>query len=320
MYNDLWPSSIIQSLFGIQYPIIQAGMVWASGWKLCSAASKAGCLGLIGAGSMKPDLLREHIQKTQISLRDKYPFGVNIPLQRGDAEELVQVCVEERVKIIFTSAGNPGLYTEKLKGLGITVVHVTPTAKLAKKCEQRGVDAVVCEGTEAGGHNGLDEITTFSLIPQVRDAVSIPVIAAGGIVDGRGIAAALALGANGVQIGTRFAVTVESSASDRYKQAVVEAGETDTTLSLKNVIPTRMIKTPFAIQCVEYERRGAPSEETSALLGRGRERAGIFEGDWEAGQFEAGMSSALINDIPSVEECVKRLIAEYETTISKFRQ
>ncbi|RQV93701.1 nitronate monooxygenase [bacterium] len=313
-----WPGNKIQKLFDIQHPIIQAGMVWVSGWKLCAAASKTGCLGLLGAGSMKPQLLREHIQKTQSALGSDFPFGVNIPLQREDNKELVQVCIDEGVKVVFTSAGNPGLYTEHLKKLGMKVVHVAPTAKLAKKCEERGVDAVVCEGTEAGGHNGLDEIPTFSLVPQVRDAVSIPVIAAGGIVDGRGIAAALTLGADGVQIGTRFAVTVESSAADRYKQAVIEAGETDTVLTLKNTVPTRMIKNPFVAQCIAYERRGATPEETIQLMGKGRERAGIFEGNWEEGQFEAGTSSALIKDIPTVEDCVKRLLRDYTKTIQKW--
>ncbi len=318
MSSPNWPSNRIQDLFGIQYPIIQAGMVWVSGWKLCAAVSKVGCLGLIGAGSMKPELLREHIQKTQSALGSEAPFGVNIPLQREDNKDLVQICIDEGVKIVFTSAGNPGLYTEHLKKLGIKVVHVAPTAKLARKCEQRGVDAVVCEGTEAGGHNGLDEIPTFSVVPMVRDAVSIPVIAAGGIVDGRGIAAALTLGADGVQIGTRFAVTVESSASDIYKQAVIKAGETDTVLTLKSAVPTRMIKNPFVEQCLAFEKRGATPDETAQLMGKGRERAGIFEGDWQEGQFEAGTSSALITNLPTVENCVSNLILDYTATIQKW--
>lgn len=318
MKDIYWPNRRIQQLFNIQYPIIQAGMVWVSGWKLCAAVSKAGCLGLLGAGSMKPELLREHIQKTQSALGSQFPFGVNIPLQREDNKALVQVCIDEGVKIVFTSAGNPGLYTEHLKQLGMKVVHVAPTAKLARKCEERGVDAVVCEGTEAGGHNGLDEIPTFSLVPQVRDAVSIPVIAAGGIVDGRGIAAALMLGADGVQIGTRFAVTMESSAAERYKQAVVEAGETDTVLTLKNTVPTRMIKNPFVTQCVSYEKRGATPEETAQLMGKGRERMGIFEGNWDEGQFEAGTSSGLIKDIPAVADCVQHLLEDYHKTIQQW--
>lgn len=266
---------------------------------------------MIGAGSMKPELLREHIQKTRGALMDGTPFAVNVPLLRGDVHELIQVCIDEQIRIVFTSAGNPALFTETLKKSGAVVVHVVPTAKLAKKCEERGVDAVVCEGTEAGGHNGVDEIPTFVLVPQVRDAVKIPVIAAGGITDGRGILAALALGADGVQIGTRFAATQESSSHERFKQAIVEAGETDTVLSLKKIGPTRMIKTPFARTSVEYEQRCATAEELQELLGRKREMRGMFEGDWEEGQFEAGMGSAMIRDVPTVESLVTRLLAEY---------
>jgi enoyl-[acyl-carrier protein] reductase II len=313
-----WPNSRIGDLFGIRYPIIQAGMVWASGWELCVAASRAGCLGQIGAGSMTPEILRIHVQKANATLGSDIPFGVNIPLQRDDHAALIQVCIDEGVRIVFTSAGNPGLYTAKLKELEITVVHVAPTTKLAKKCEERGVDAVVCEGAEAGGHNGLDEISTMALVPQVCDAVSIPVIAAGGIVDGRGIAAALALGADGVQLGTRFAVTKESSASKRYKRAVIEAEEPDTALTLMNVTPTRMIKNPFVEECIVYAQRGATSVETAELLGRGRERMGIFEGNWEEGQFEASMASALINDLPTVTELVDRLLKEYTEAISRI--
>ncbi len=306
----------VTDLFNIQYPIVQAGMVWASGWKLCAACSKAGCLGLIGAGSMKPDLLREHIQKTKSALGGEYSFGVNIPLQRQDAGNLVDVCFEEGIKIIFTSAGNPALFTQRLKDVGVIVTHVVPSAKLACKAEDRGVDAVVAEGTEAGGHNGVDEIPSFVLIPQVRDAVKIPVIAAGGIADGRGMAAAMALGADGVQIGTRFAATVESSASDRYKQAVIEAGEADTVLSLKALAPVRMIKNPFALKAVELERRGASAEELRALLdAQKRERKGIFEGDWEEGQFEAGMGVGMIHEILPVATVVKRIVSEYHRTL-----
>lgn len=286
-------------------------MVWTSGWKLCVAVARTGCLGMIGAGSMKPELLRQHIHEARRALSAGTPFAVNVPLLRGDVKELIQVCLDEEVKIVFTSAGNPALYTGTLKKSGATVVHVVPTAKLARKSEERGVDAVVCEGTEAGGHNGVDEIPTFVLVPQVRDAVNIPVIAAGGIVDGRGILAALALGADGVQIGTRFAATKESSSSERYKQAVVDAGESDTVLSLKKIGPTRMIKTPFALKCIEYEQRCATPEELHELLGRKREQRGIFEGDWEDGQFEAGMGASLIHDVPTVETLVNRMLAEY---------
>lgn len=266
---------------------------------------------MIGAGSMKPDLLREHIHKTKTELGSELPFAVNVPLLRGDVEELIQVCIDEQIKIVFTSAGNPALFTERFKNAGAVVVHVVPTAKLAKKCEQRGVDAVVCEGTEAGGHNGADEIPTFVLVPQVRDAVEIPVIAAGGIADGRGMLAAFALGADGVQIGTRFAATVESSSHDRFKQAIVEAGETDTVLSLKNIGPTRMIKSPFALECVDFEKRGATPDETRVLLDRKREMKGMFEGNWDEGQFEAGMGVALIHDVPTVDAMVARLLDEY---------
>ncbi len=308
----------ITSLYGIRYPIVQAGMVWTSGWKLCVAVSRSGCLGQIGSGSMKPELLSEHIHKARAALAGAYPFGVNIPLQRGDAAQLVDVCIDEGVKIVFTSAGNPALFTAKLKSAGITVTHVAPSAKLAKKAAERGVDAIVCEGFEAGGHDGIDEITTFVLVPQVCEAVSVPVIAAGGIVNGKGIAAALALGADGVQIGTRFAATVESSASERYKQAVVAAGEADTVLSLKNIGPTRMIKNPFALKCVECERRGAAPEEMRQLLGDRRERLGIFEGNWEEGQFEAGMGAGMIHDILPVQDVVSHLLREYEETIQSL--
>ncbi len=313
-----WPDDRLQKLFGIELPIVQAGMVWTSGWKLCVAAARTGCLGMIGAGSMKPDLLRAHICNARTTLPDGTPFAVNLPLMRSDVKELAQVCLDERIKIVFTSAGNPGLLTETFKKSGAIVVHVVPTAKLAKKCEERGVDAVVCEGTEAGGHNGVDEIPTFVLVPQVCDAVSVPVIAAGGISDGRGVLAALSLGADGVQIGTRFAATIESSSHDRFKQAVVDAGETDTVLSLRNIGPTRMIKSPFAMKCIELEHRGASPEETRALLNHKRERMGIFEGNWEEGQFEAGMGAGMINDVPTVELMVSRLLDEYRAAHARM--
>jgi enoyl-[acyl-carrier protein] reductase II len=309
----------VRELFGIRYPIIQAGMVWVSGWKLCAAVSKAGGLGLIGAGSMKPELLREHLRKAKAALGTENPYGVNIPLLRGDAAELIQTCLDEGVKIFFTSAGNPAVYTQKLRDAGAVVVHVVPSAKLARKAEERGVHAVVCEGTEAGGHNGIDEIPTFVLVPQVRDAVEIPVIAAGGIADGRGIAAAFALGADGVQIGTLFAATMESSASERYKQAVIAAGETDTVLSLKCIGPARMIKNPYALRTVEYEKRGASVEETRELLGSKRERLGIFEGDWDEGQFEAGMGAGLIREILPAAIVMEKLVKEYRDSVEGLR-
>ena len=268
---------------------------------------------------MKPDLLREHIRKTQAGSGQEFSFGVNIPLLRGDVEEIVRVCLDEGVKIVFTSAGNPALFTPRLKAAGAIVAHVVPSAKLAKKAEERGVDIVVCEGTEAGGHDGVDEIPTFVLVPQVCEAVKVPVIAAGGIVNGRGIAAALALGAEGVQIGTRFAATVESSASERFKQAVVAAGEADTVLTLKRVTPTRMIRNPFAIKVADMERRGATEEELRALLDDAkRERRGIFEGDWEEGQFEAGMGAGMIHDIPPVATVLQNLVSEYRQALREL--
>ncbi len=269
---------------------------------------------------MKPDLLREHIRDAQSALSGEFPFAVNLPLERKDASELADTCIESGVRIVFTSAGNPALLTSRFKAAGITVAHVVPTAKHARKAEERGVDVVVCEGTEAGGHNGLDELTTLVLIPLVREAVSLPVIAAGGIVNGRQMAAAMMLGADGVQIGTRFAATMESSAHARYKQAVVDAGETDTVLTLKNVVPVRMIKSPFALKCVELEKRGAPRDEAEALLGHKRERAGLFEGNWEQGEFEAGMGAGLIHEILPAADVVQNLIYEYNEVVLQMRQ
>jgi enoyl-[acyl-carrier protein] reductase II len=263
---------------------------------------------------MKPDLLREHIAKAQAALGD-LPFGVNVPLLRGDAQQLIETCLASGVRIVFTAAGNPAAYTAMLKAAGVIVFHVVPSAKLARKAAERGVDAVVCEGTEAGGHNGVDEIPTFVLVPQVRAAVEIPVIAAGGIVNGAQVAAALALGADGVQIGTRFAATVEASSSARYKQAVLDADEAATVLSLRAIGPTRMIKNPFALRAVEAERRGADGEELRRLLDEKRERRGIFEGDWEEGQFEAGMGAGMIDEILPAAEVVARLVAECRRTL-----
>jgi len=307
----------ITRLFGIQYPIVQAGMVWVSGYKLAAAVSNAGALGLIGSGSMKPDLLRAHVAKAKAAT-DK-PIGVNVPLLRGDAQELVQVVVEERLPIVFTSAGHPGRHLELLKKAGCIVVHVVANVKQAKKAQEVGCDAVVAEGFEAGGHNGVDEITTLSLVPQVVDAVSIPVIAAGGIADGRQMCAALALGAEGVQMGTRFAATVESSAHERYKQAVVAAGDGATVLTLKKVGPVRLIMNRFAHRALEAEARGATKQELTELLGSQRERAGIFEGNWEEGEFEAGQSSALVREILPAAEVVRRTMQEFEETRRKLK-
>lgn len=299
-------------LLGIRYPIIQAGMVWAAGYRLAAAVSGAGGLGLLGAGSMSPDLLRDQIRKVR-GATDR-PFGVNIPLSRGDAGELVRVTLEEGIRIVFTSSGHPGKFTGRLKDAGCVVIHVIAAVKHAQKAEAAGCDAVVAEGFEAGGHNGIDESTTLTLVPQVADATILPVIAAGGIADGRGLAAALALGAEAVQVGTRFAVTQESSAHEVYKQTVVGAGDTDTFLTLKKVAPVRMVKTPFTARVMEAERLGAGREELLALLGDKRERAGIFEGNLEEGMFEAGQSAGLVRDIPSAEEVVRRMMNEYYET------
>jgi enoyl-[acyl-carrier protein] reductase II len=302
-------------LFGIRYPIIQAGMVWAAGHRLAAAVSGGGGLGLLGAGSMKPDLLREQIRKTRGET--SAPFGVNIPLSRGDAGDLVRVTLEEGIRIVFTSAGHPAAYTGILKDGGCVVVHVIAAVRHAEKAAAAGCDAVVAEGVEAGGHNGIDETTTLTLVPQVVDAVSLPVIAAGGIADGRGLAAVLALGAEAAQVGTRFAVTQESSAHDLYKQTVVRAGDTGTVLTMKKLTPVRMVKTPFASRLLEAERRGAGREEFRELLGEGRERAGIFEGNLEEGMFEAGQSAGLVSDIPAAAEVVRRMMHEYYRTVRR---
>jgi len=300
----------ITKLFDIHFPIIQAGMVWVSGWKLVSAVSNAGGLGLIGAGSMKPELLREHIIKCKAATEN--PFGVNIPLLRGDVKDLIKVILEEDIKIVFSSAGHPGRHIDDFKKNNIKVVHVVSNVKQAIKAMEAGCDAVVGEGVEAGGHNGADELTTFCLIPQLVDALDIPVIAAGGITDGRGIIAALALGAEGVQIGTRFAVTKESSANELYKQKIIEAGDTSTTLVLKKIGMARMIKNGFSEEISKLEMEGASTEVLKEKLGTKREMKGIFEGNYEEGMMEAGQGSGLIKDIPSVSELMKRLVAEYD--------
>lgn len=308
-------STRITSLFGIQYPIIQAGMIWVSGWRLAAAVSNAGGLGLIGAGSMKPELLAEHIRKARAAT-DK-PFGVNLPQLRGDAEDLVQAIVDENVRIVVTSAGHPGKFLARLKDAGCVVAHVVPSLKHAMKVESVGCDAVVAEGFEAGGHNGFEETTTLTLIPQVADAVSIPVIAAGGIANGRQMLAAFALGADAVQVGTRFAATVESSAHDLYKQKVVECGDGGTILTLKKLAPVRLIRTPFALKAIEAEARGAEREELAELLGRKREMLGMFEGNLDEGEFEAGQSAALVNDVLPAAEVVRRLLAEFEDAVNR---
>ncbi|GIK20727.1 MAG: 2-nitropropane dioxygenase [Ignavibacteriota bacterium] len=305
----------ITDLLNIKYPIIQAGMVWVSGWKLVSAVSNEGGLGLIGAGSMKPDLLKEHIKKCNAAT-DK-PFGVNIPLLRKDADELVKASLDEGIKIFFTSAGNPKTFTSLLKEKGCTVVHVVANLKYGMKAQEAGCDAVVGEGVEAGGHNGADQITTFCLIPQLVDKLNIPVIAAGGIADGRGILAALSLGAEGVQIGTRFAATVESSAHQNFKDEIVKAGDQGTVLAFKKIGLVRIIKNDFAIRAMKAESEGWNEIQLRELLATKRERIGIFEGDLIEGELEAGQGVGLINDIPTVKELFERLLNEIEITNRK---
>ena len=306
----------ITALLGIEKPIIQAGMVWVSGWRLASAVSNNGGLGLIGSGSMKPDLLREHIQKCKSATQK--PFGVNLTLLRKDSDDLVNVILEEKVKIVFTSAGHPGKYIDLFKKNDIKVVHVVPSLKFAIKAESVGCDAVVGEGVEAGGHNGIDELTTFSLIPILADALKIPIIAAGGITDGRGILAALSLGAEGVQIGTRFAVTNESSAHEEYKRRIVEAKDNDTVLVLKKVGMARMLKNKFSNEVLEMEKLGASPEELKEKLSVKREMKGIFEGDFEEGMMEAGQGAGLINEILSVDELFLKLEKEYNIAKEKL--
>jgi enoyl-[acyl-carrier protein] reductase II len=311
----------ITELFNIEYPIIQAGMVWTSGWKLAAAAAENGCLGLIGSGSMKPELLREHIHKLRNYFSEKgidRPFGVNLPLIRGDAESLAQVIIDEGIKVVFSSAGNPKVYAPRLKEHGIKLVHVAASVKHALKAEEAGCDAVVVEGFEAGGHNGLDEITTFCLVPQAADVVKIPVIAAGGIATGRQIAAALALGAEGVQIGTRFAATFEASSSDDFKQKIVEAQDNSTILTLKKLTPVRLFKNKFALEADALEKSGAPLEALQEKLGRKREMKGIFDGDLDEGELEMGQSSGLVREIRSVKEVVADLVSEYNETVKRL--
>jgi enoyl-[acyl-carrier protein] reductase II len=306
----------VNKLFNIKYPIIQAGMVWVSGWKLASSVSNCGGLGLIGSGSMKPELLREHIRDC-FKATGK-PFGVNIPLLREDAAELIKVTINEGVKIVFTSAGSPAKFTDILKINEIKVVHVVSSVKFGLKAEISGCDAVVGEGVEAGGHNGAEQITSFCLIPQLADALKIPVIAAGGIVDGRGIISALSLGAEGVQIGTRFAATVESSAHENYKRKIIEAGEGDTILAYKKIALVRMLKNEFALRSIKAEDEGWNKERLVELLGSKRERLGIFEGDEAEGEMEAGQASGLIKEILTVKDLFKRLIAEVNTAKEKI--
>ncbi|HOZ77746.1 MAG TPA: nitronate monooxygenase [Ferruginibacter sp.] len=307
----------ITSLFNIQYPIIQAGMIWASGWRLASAVSNAGGLGIIGAGSMYPEVLKEHIQKCKAAT-DK-PFAVNLPLLYPDIDKHIQIIIDEKVPIVFTSAGNPKTWTGKLKEQGIIVVHVVSSSKFALKAQEAGCDAVVAEGFEAGGHNGREETTTLVLIPAVCNAVSIPVIAAGGIATGRQMLAAMVLGAAGVQVGSRFVATPEASSHINFKEAVVKAKEGDTQLSLKKLTPVRLIKNAFFDKVQLAENNCASLEELQQLLGRARAKKGMFEGDLEEGELEIGQVSAIINEIKPAAEVVNEIWSEYLSTLNDLK-
>lgn len=306
----------ITSLLNIEFPVIQGGMVWCSGWKLATAVSNSGGLGLIGAGSMHPETLKEHIQKAKKA--SAKPFGVNIPLLYPEMDKIMKIVVDEGVKIAFTSAGNPKKWTPFLKENGISVVHVVSSAFFAKKCEDAGVDAIVAEGFEAGGHNGCEETTSMALIPAVCKAVNIPVIAAGGIACGKSMLAAMALGAEAVQIGSRFAVAEESSAHMNFKKAVIAVGEGETKLALKKLAPTRLLKNRFFEQINDAENRGASAEEMKLILGKGRAKKGMFEGDLEEGELEIGQVSAQISKIQTVESIMKEIKAEYEQGIQNL--
>jgi enoyl-[acyl-carrier protein] reductase II len=300
----------IKQLFAIKLPIIQAGMIWCSGWELASAVSNAGGLGLIGSGSMYPEILRQHIQKCK-QATDK-PFGVNVPLLYPDIDKLMDVILSEKVKIVFTSAGNPKLWTQKLKDQGITVVHIVSNSLFAKKSEDAGVDAVVAEGFEAGGHNGREETTTMCLIPIVKQAVKIPVIAAGGIGTGRGMLAAMALGADGVQIGSRFVASEEASANMNFKNAVISSKEGDTKLMLKQLTPVRLLKNDFFDKVQQAEASGASTQDLINLLSRGRAKKGMFEGDLSEGELEIGQIAALIREVKPAREIIEELMNEFE--------
>lgn len=306
----------ITELFGIQYPVIAGGMVWCSGWRLAAAVSNAGGLGLLGAGSMHPETLIEHIDKMNAAT-DK-PWGINIPLMYPEIDRLIEIIIEKGVKIVFTSAGSPKKYTARFHEAGIKVAHVVSSSKFAKKCEEAGVDAVVAEGFEAGGHNGREETTTLALIPQVREAISLPLIAAGGIGSGKAMLAAMALGAEGVQIGTLFAVSEESSASDAFKQLCVGLDEDGTMLALKKISPTRLIKNELFAKIAEAENRGAEADELRELLGRAASKRGIFEGDLQNGELEIGQIASTIKEVKPVAQIMHELITDFHTTQSRI--
>jgi enoyl-[acyl-carrier protein] reductase II len=303
----------ITELFGIEYPIIQAGMVWTSGWKLASAVSNAGALGVIGSGSMYPGVLREHIQKCRTATAK--PFGVNVPLLYPDIEKHIQIIIEEKVPIVFTSAGNPKTWTAKLRDHGIKVVHVVSSSKFAKKSEEAGCDAIVAEGFEAGGHNGREETTSFVLIPAVCEAVNIPVIAAGGIATGRQMFAAMALGAEAVQVGSRFVCTPEASNHSSFKEAIIGATEGDTMLSMKKTVPVRLLKNKFFEELKALEDEGANAAALNGLLGKGRAKKGMFEGDLDNGELEIGQVSALIKEIKPAAEVVLELWSDFTQAV-----
>lgn len=303
-------TSRITTLFNIRYPIIQGGMIWCSGWKLAAAVSNAGGLGLIGAGSMHPELLQTHIQRCKAAT--SMPFGVNVPLLYPQTDEVMRIIIAEKVPIVFTSAGSPSKYTSMLKAHGIKVAHVIANTKFARKAAEAGVDAIVAEGFEAGGHNGVEETTTLVLLPLIRQATDLPLIAAGGIASGSQMLAAMALGAEGVQIGSLFAVSSESSAHQAFKQKVMEAREGDTSLMLKKITPVRLLNNTFAEQIREAESEGADAETLRALLGKGRAKKGMMEGDLEGGELEIGQASALIQKEETVQEIFVRLLAEFD--------
>jgi enoyl-[acyl-carrier protein] reductase II len=310
--NNPNKSNRITTLFNIKYPIVQGGMIWCSGWKLASAVSNAGGLGLIGTGSMYPEVAEEHIKKCKAATNK--PFGVNIPLLYPQTDEIVSIVIKEGVKIVFTSAGNPAKYTSLLKENGITVVHVVANKKFALKAVAAGVDALVAEGFEAGGHNGYEETTTMVMIPMIKNVTDIPLIAAGGIASGQAIFAAIALGADGVQIGSRFAASLESSAHLNFQNAIVQANDGDTLLTLKQVIPVRLIKNEFLQQVQQLEKSGATKEDLIKLLGRGRAKKGMFEGDTAKGELEIGQVSSMIDTIEPVEKIMHDLISEFNQT------
>jgi enoyl-[acyl-carrier protein] reductase II len=304
----------VTQLFNIKYPIVQGGMVWVSGWKLASAVSNAGGLGLIGAGSMYPEVLRTHIQKCKKATNK--PFGVNVPMLYPDIQKIMDIIIEEDVKIVFTSAGNPKTWTSFLKGKGIIVVHVVSSVKFALKSEMAGVDAIVCEGFEAGGHNGREETTTFTLIPMVKEQVKIPVIAAGGIATGKGMLAAMVLGADGVQIGSRFAATEESSAHSNFKKSILAVRDGDTHLTLKELAPVRLIKNKFYNDVQELYKQDPSKEQLKELLGRARAKKGMFEGDLEEGELEIGQIAGLINEVKSAKDVLNDIIKEFNSVKS----